>query len=484
MKPFSFVMASTLLPCACAPLQAQTEAPPVPVSIEVGRDARQKFAGFGASLGNWGMDYQKLSPSERADLSKKMWGDLQFKTLRLWLNLNEYAPTKTDRLTANFRARYIDSGIIKDAQKNGVVNLLLAPDNAPDWTKTKRDGGGADYAISDLDGYAEILADFLAQIQRETGVLINVTGLQNEPNDLDRLAPEQFAPLIKTLRAKLDERGLKSVQIIGPENANVDGIYYSALDLIKADASAWKALDGVASHSYAMGATPEGTRRIEDAGGRLTKSYWMTEASANGAEVEGDTLRATSLAGRFLADVNHGASHWIHFLGFEIPDERDNATRIFAFQSAPYRLTTFQKFWTYKQLSDAFPVGSVFRKSQSSLEGDMVWTYGKKPRLTAAAAHLPNGSWSIALCNFTSPTFNDDTNDASGPTGNGYENGFKAQRFSVRVHVAELETKATKFKVTRSRVGGLAQGEGEIESKNGELEVAVAPFELVTLSSR
>lgn len=479
--------AAHVLPLCALILQvgvgAQTAPQPVPVSIEVQSGPRQKFAGFGASLGNWGRDYQKLSPAERASLSQKMWGDLQFKTLRLWINLNEYAPTKTERTTADFRARYIHSGIIKDAQKNGVVNLLLAPDNAPDWVKTKREGGGADYAITDLDAYAGVVADFLAQIQRETGVLINFTGLQNEPNDLDRLAPEQFAPLIKSLRAKLDERGLQKAGIIGPESANVDGIYYTTLDLIKADDAAWKALDGVASHSYAMGATPEGTKKIEDAQGRLTKPYWMTEASANGAETEGDTLRAASLAGRFLSDMNEGVTHWIHFLGFEAPDPNDNATRIFAFQSAPYRLTTFQKFWTYQQLSTAFPIDSEFRHVKSSLEGDMVWTYGKKPRLTVAAARLPNGSWSVALSNFTSPTFNDDTNDASGPTGNGYENGFKAQTFKVSVKVPELQNART-FKIWRSKVGAPATSDGEVQARDGQLEVTVAPFELVTLSSR
>lgn len=453
----------------------------VPVSIQVEPGARQTFAGFGTSIGNWGRDYQKLAPAQRADLSKRMWDDLHFKTLRMWQNLNEYAPTKTERTTADFKARYIHSGIIADAQKNGVVNLLLAPDNAPDWVKTKREGGGADYSISDLDGYAGVIADFLAQIQRETGVLINFTGLQNEPNDLDRIAPKQFAPLIKSLRAQLDKRGLQKVGIIGPESANVDGIYYTTLDAIKADSAAWNSLSGVASHSYGMAATPEGTKRIQDAQGRLTKPYWMTEASANGAESEGDLLRATSLAGRFLSDANEGVTHWIHFLGFEVPDPNDNATRVFAYTPAPFKLTTFQKYWTYKQLSDTFPVGSVFRHTKSSLEGDMVWTYGKKPRLTVAAARRPDGSWGIALTNFTSDKFNDDPNDASGPTGAGYENGFKAQTFTVQINVPELQG-ARKFKVSRSKVGAPATSDGEIQARGGQLEVTVAPFELVTLS--
>ncbi len=87
-------------------VQAQTMPSPqtAPVSVEVEIGARQKFAGFGTSLGNWNRDYQKLTSPERARLSKMLWGDLGFKTLRMWLNLNEYAPTSHERLTADFRA--------------------------------------------------------------------------------------------------------------------------------------------------------------------------------------------------------------------------------------------------------------------------------------------------------------------------------------------------------------------------------------------
>ena len=115
------------------------------VTVTVQSGARQTFGGLGVSQGNWGRDYQKLGAPERAQLSKMLFGDLKLKSLRLWINLNEYAPDKTTRDTTDFRARYLDSGLIADAQKNGVVNLLLAPDNAPPYLKTKRDGGPQDF---------------------------------------------------------------------------------------------------------------------------------------------------------------------------------------------------------------------------------------------------------------------------------------------------------------------------------------------------
>ncbi len=311
-----------------------------------------------------------------------------------------------------------------------------------------------------------------------------MTGLQNEPNDLDRLAPGQMAPLIKFLRAQLDRRGLQKVQIIAPENASVDGTFTDALDAIKADGATWNALGGIASHTYSMGATPEATRRIEDAQGNLTKSYWMTEASANGPEKPGDTLRAASLASRFLSDMNQGVTHWIHFIGFEAPDPNDDATRILSFQSNPLRVTTFQKYWMYRQLSEAFPVGSVFRRCKNSLDGDMVWRYGKKPHLSVAAARQPNGSWSMALSNFTSPAFNNNRDDANGPTGNGYENGFGTQNYTVKIRVPELTRPNARFTLRRSHFNGAAQSEAETHIKNGAIEVTIGPLELVTLTSK
>ena len=337
-------------PNAIAQQQAAPNAPngnAVTISVQPG--ARQTFGGLGASSGNWGLEYQKLTAPERDQLSKLLWHDLKMTSLRLWLNLNEYQPTPGAHETKNFRDRYITSGLVADALKNGVTNLLLAPDNAPSHMKTKREGGGADYAIKDesLPDYAALIADFIKQIKDESGVLINVTGLQNEPNDLDRIAPQQFPILVKALRAALDKRDLKTVKIIATEQASADGVMVQHIDALKNDAAAWNALSGIASHSYNMAATDEIARRISADDGRNTKEYWMTEASENGPEEQGNAFRAASLASRFLNDMNHRVTHWIHFIGFETPDKKDNATRILAFETGPLRTTIFQKYYYY-----------------------------------------------------------------------------------------------------------------------------------------
>ena len=458
-----------------APRRPMTEA--ATITVEPG--GRQTFAGFGTSLGNWSGDYQKLAAAERDRLAALLWRGLRMKSLRLWINLDEYAPETGKRLTADFRRRYIDSAIVADALRSGVVDLLLAPDAMPPGMKVKRAGGPQDFALRDesVSDYAALIAEFIAQIRAETGVLITATGLQNEPNDLDRITPEQIPPLVKALRRELDGRGLQAVRIIAPESANVDSTLFDAVDRLRADPTAWVALAGVASHSYGMAATPEAARRVESAAGSPAKEYWMTEASDNGPETPGDAVRAAALATRFLNDMNHRTTHWIHFLGFEVADPHDNATRIIAYSPDPLRLTIFQKYYYYRQLAEAFDVGAVFRRCQSSTEGAMTWTYGRKPRLTAAAALNPDGSWSIGLCNFTSPTFTDDANQPNSAT-----NGQPARTITATVRVPELVA-AGPLRFTLHRSGPYLTNapEGDLTLTGGDLSVTLGPLELVTM---
>ena len=451
------------------------------VTITVHPGGRQVFSGLGTSLGNWGGDYQNLTVDERDRLARLLWQGLKMKSLRLWLNLNEYAPTAHERLTTDFRRRYIDSGIIADARRYGVVDLVLAPDNMPVHLKIKRPGGAQDFALraDAAEAYGRLIAEFVGQIQAETGVLINVTGVQNEPNDLDRIDPDQMVAVVKALRQELDVRGLQGVRVIAPESANVDSTFFERVERIRADPIAWKALAGLASHSYGMAATPKAAQQVEARGGENLKQYWMTEASDNGPENPGDATIAAGLASRFLNDMNQRTTHWIHFLGFEIPDPNDNATRIIAYSPNPLRLKIFQKYYYYQQLMATFDVGAIWRRSTSSIAESMSWTYGKKPHLIASAAKNPDGGWGVGLCNFTSTQFNDDPAEP-----NSSSNGARARSITVIVKIAELANAGeVAFEVHRSSEHLTNATEGTLMSRQGVLMLNVEPLELVTLRS-
>ena len=384
----------TLAACL-APVRAQAAPPPTPVTITVQPGARQAFAGFGASALNFGREYRTLTVAQRQALSRRMWHDLGFKTLRLWFNTDQYAPAPGAHDLSVFRSNYVDSGLIADARRNGVTTLLLAPDNLPPYMAEKNAQGsfktGMALKEADAEPYADLLADFLRRLKQQTGIVPDVTGVQNEPNDRERFTPAEIVRVVKRLRADLDAQGMARVKIIAPEQANADAGMVETSHALRADPAAWRALAGLASHSYNNATTPQTAALVAG----TDKSYWMTEASDNGPEAPDDALRAASLASRYLNDMNHRVTDWIHFVGFEVPDPHDNATRILAYTPAPFSITTFQKYYYYRQLSRTFDVGAVFRHSQSGLDGDMTWAYGKKPHLSVGAARNPDGTWGV-----------------------------------------------------------------------------------------
>lgn len=481
MKPiFRTVFALCAAACLIVPpLRAQA---PVPVTITVTPDARQTFHGFGASALNFGHEYQTLTPAERTTLSRTLWHDLGFRTLRLWANMDKYAPTPGAHDLTQFRGCYVDSHVIADAGAQGVTTLLLAPDGLPPYMAEKRPDDSAQTGMalkdSETEAYADLLADFIARLRAETGTAITVTGIQNEPNDLERFTPAQIVRVVKRLRADLDKAGLSGVQIIAPENASADDSLYAQMDALKTDPAAWAALSGIASHSYNMAVTDKAAGYVAG----TQKRYWMTEASDNGPEAPGDSLRAASLTSRFLSDMNHGVTDWVHFVGFEVPDANDNATRILAYTPKPFAVTRFQKFYYYKQLSEAFSVGSVFRKSESSLDGGMTYTYGKKPHVTVAAAKTPDGSWSIGLSNYTAPTFTDADDEKDFAVHNG---GYHAQTYTITVRVPELaRVAALRFQMHRSTATVGDAPTGSVVMRYGTVTIpALGPLELVTLRS-
>ena len=454
-----------------------------PIIIGVAAGERQTFGGLGASVGNWSGTYQKMTPAQRAQLSKMLWHDLKFNTLRLWFNTDQYAATPGAHDMTEFRRQYLDSGLIKDAQAQGVTTLLLAPEHLPDYMKGPQKDGGTPLLDAEVGNYAAMVAEFIARLKDE-GVTINVTGVQNEPNVNEIFAADQMVRIVKELRANLDKRGLQSVQIIASEHASADDLYYKQLDALRADPTAWNAISGVASHSYNMAATDKAAAYVAEPDGRNSKEYWMTEASDNGAEEPGNSARAVSLSARFLNDMNHRVTRWIHFLGMEESDPKDNATRIISYQAEPFKTTVYQKYYTYQQLADTFDVGAIFRASQSASEGDMTWTYGLKPRVIAATARNPDGSWGVGIANYTADSFAG-VQGWSDEKWNAEQGGHSpGQTFPVTIRIDELKNKgALKFDLHRSN-GSLKNAVGEpVTMKNGEVTVEVAPLELVTLRS-
>jgi O-glycosyl hydrolase len=457
---------------------------PASVTISVKSQPRQTFSGFGTSCFGDG-DYVRLAPERRAELNDLVWREARFNTARIWLRLKRYAPVSGER---RFKEAFPDSvaAQVRDAQAAGARHLVLGPCAIPDYLierlPVKGDDGNGQriepYLKSDrFDEHAAMIADFVRDLRDQNGIAIEATGIQNEPNDPDDcvFTPEDVARSVKLLRAALNSRGLDDVKVIAPESVGCNAPAFAQLTALRDDPAAWNALGGLASHSYDGGADGRWAETALASG----KNYWMTEFCLGGPEDPGDFFRASAEAAAFLSDVNHGVSCWIHFIGYLSDDPNDNGTRLIAYYNGvpagkPW-LKLFEPYNYLKELGRTFDAGAVFRKSVSSLEEEMTWTRGSKPRLIVASARNPDGAWGIGISDYTSNDF---------PAKFWYP-GQPAQSFTATVVIEELST-AGETPFALRRLGPQLQ---EPQQENtmmhsGRLTVAINPLELVTLRSR
>jgi len=486
MKP-ALLLALALLGVFARPAHAQVP-PPAPVAvtavtITVQPGARQTFRGFGVSEFNYGSlgagTFDRLPPERRALLWRLLYHDLRLTTLRLWYDPATASPAPGKLDVSGFVKSYLTSGLIADARKNGITTLLLGPDHVPPYMLQNPADRSSRIKKDQIGPYAALLAEIIRQVNAR-GAGIDATGVANEPPWFDAAG---MVTAVKDLRAELDKRELQKVMIVGPENPNNDGTTDGYLHALKADPAAWAALEGIATHSYNMAPRPEEAAIVAGTG----KEFWITEAGGGGlamptSEQPVDGLEAASMASRVLNDLNHRVTRWVWFIGVmdvaHYPVDFDNVQRLIEYQPdrpADWYLPLL-KYYYLRRLSQTFDAGAVFRLSQSSLEGDMTYTYGRKPRLNASAGRNPDGTWGLALSDFTSGAFLQDT-----PL-NRDNSGYPSQTFLVTVRVPELARAGDiPFRLTRNSETLRDMDEGTLVMHNGELTVSIAPTELVTL---
>jgi hypothetical protein len=422
--------------------------------------------GFGASTNTRG-GIGNLPQTTQEALANALWKEADFRVLRLWSS----SGSSGDGLANNF-GKYIQEA--QKAQPNLV--LLLAPTG---WSQDLSSSAGA---------YAQQIKD----LRDRHGIEINVTGISNEPDNNSGMKGwilTRIDECVIAMRQELDKRGLQDVKIIAPENCNVDTGALVMAGEIMSNGEALAALDGFAFHSYNMCMV----REMRDLVAPCGKELWQTESSDNGAESDNDGRRASMQACRFLSDVNQDVQYWVHFLGYEGSDSRDNATRILGYDNSG-SWSPFLKYFYYKQLSQAFAVGSTFRNATSDLgwltEDASRWnndwtnhmyadkctrmeqTYGNKAPIVLAAAVRPDSSWAIGISN------------CSGAGGDIHGYYLDATTFDVTIFLEEMEGSGElEFEVYKSNESMRIQSQGSATMRDGEMSVTLAPFDLVTFIS-
>jgi O-glycosyl hydrolase len=426
---------------------------------------KQAIHSYGISEMNDSLFFQRLPQPVRESLSSLIWRDLGFTTLRLWWNPNESISRFVEKYAA-----IVTIGGYKD--------FLLAPCDVPTSlaSPTVKSDGYSNYrefTDAGVLAYAKLIAQAIADIHAQSSIRITATGVLNEPNDRPiRFTLAQWTTVIKTLRAELNARNLAGVKIVAPEAASNDSTAFAMIKAIKADQVAWAALDGIATHTYNMGANDEAAQLASG------KSFWITESSTPGPESDNDPYNAATSAARLIGDLNHGVTDWVWFIGFEQHDPADNGTRLIKFNQADGSFNEFAKFHWLRQLAQAFPVGSKVCPATSSTEGTMTFTYGQKPAILATAATRPDGKLAVAVTNYTS----DHWQDPALSQWDREQGGKPAATYTVNLNIPQLASVPTATFFVRKSTATAADAAGpSIKVKYGKATVTIAPLTMLTL---
>jgi hypothetical protein len=427
---------------------AETEASAM---LTVGAQPQQTFRGLGFSF-EQDNPYPALSEERKAVVDELLYGGLDARIVRLWYGPGEPQP---------LRDYYQTSGIIPRALDHGVTELLLGP-----WNY-----------LGDPDTHARAIADDIRTMREAWGIPITATGVVNEPSAEPEshhpyLPVEHYAPLAVAMRREVAANGLGDVTLIGPEFASADWTAVRWFDTVAEDPAALAATDAIATHSYNMAANRDLATRALDHG----KEYWMTEAGGGPRDgnAEFDYGFGASASARFLNDLNNAVTHWVWFVGLG-EGHQDVLQKLVMCEGwcrDGGRIYTNFAYHHVKQVSAAFPPGTVMRHVRSDLDGfgDLVWTYGAKPPLHAAAGVRPDGRWAIGVVNST-------------PGGGGPHSSWDPPAdYRVTIDLPELAgSPPTTFQVCRTGPERVLECEGEVVLEGGRATIALASLELATL---
>ena len=204
----------------------------------------------------------------------------------------------------------------------------------------------------------------------------------------------------------------------------------------------------------------------------------MTEAGGGhfDGSAERDATFAATVSARFLNDLNNGVTHWVWFIGLS-HGSRDVYQKLVMCEHSCAHGRIYKNYGYHhvQQVTTSFLPGTVMRHVTSDLPDfpDMVYTYGAKPPLHAAAGLRPDGRFALAVVNDT-PGLEVRTASWDQPT-----------HYRVTFAVPELAaTPSLAFDLCRTNPEVAVQCGETIELTNGRATIEVRSLELITLVAR
>ncbi len=253
-----------------------------------------------------------------------------------------------------------------------------APFKSPPTTlgidpKTKRMSSLAPEREAD---FCRFVSRVLGRIHAHGLALPIALGVQNEPNFASPLwkgtaySPAQWKRVLVQMRRTLDQNGLRSVRLLGPEG----GSYAQSLSFvggskapILSHAELRQSLDGFAFHGYTVeskrGPNPQQMRLVALAMQRANKAVWMTEWSLPGDKPDALThaLETAQRLGRETAYIP--CNYWAWWQGWYF---RHPKGEVLLTGRDDTRLHVSKTYFVLQKLWHSAPGGSVVHRVQSN----------------------------------------------------------------------------------------------------------------------
>ncbi|MFD2611611.1 glycoside hydrolase family 30 beta sandwich domain-containing protein [Paenibacillus gansuensis] len=314
---------------------------------------------------------------------------------------------------------------IQIARDYGITDYVVSVWSPPAAMKDPADingqtpSGQATHLRTDMeDAFVQYAADALNWLDQQGVGKAKAFSLQNEPSaavgyDGCVYDQTQYQRVLVKLKNKLNNSGLSSVKVFGPEgqypssNWNQLGTNFSGLS----DTTVKNAIDVVATHTYDQYYQEIGTLTNYNTQAKNTgKEMWMTEWSPidyGTSEIDW-TINGMRHFARDLVEMEH--TYWFFWRGWgHTNDNSSHPENLLTGDTAPVRS---KLFYVFSKLWKNAPAGSKVRKMSTtdttlkatgSIEDDMM------------AFVNPSGQTVVLLVN---PTTTSKTLDVKGINGN------------------------------------------------------------------
>lgn len=335
--------------------------------------------------------YPNLVPVLPETLADAMFHDLGMNVLRTQIHPGCYDLDKDD---GSLRTEFLDrtvTDLVQQAAEYGVDQWIvsvwtppLTMKNYPTHNGRYTPPGASDWEFTRLrvdaeDDYVRYLCDVLLHLE-SMGISLPVgISLQNEPLGGHTwhacgYEADQYQRITKMLRQGLDDVGLETVLIMGPEGARMehcwDRLGGVSLPDLASDAELHDAIGAIAHHSY--------DQRFDDrhslwpeysaAAAATGKDLWMTEWSrGQGSTPIARTVYAARHLARDLVTIRN--NYWVWWQGFNISTSNQGQHLIYGTYEEP---VYGKEYFLLRALWNSAPAEVSMVKSMTTDDPDLV----------------------------------------------------------------------------------------------------------------